>query len=260
MRTTANIYLVNRLSTNFDVTGMVILSSPAKPKRQVLEMWYKRIKRFGLLTALNRLLYLKTVNRGLDTRALERHYFKADPISNDYQYADQILHTYNINSTEVAEFIKTRSPDLIAVCGSNVIKPEIFTLAPKGAINIHAGITPDYRSANPVEWALYNRDFKKIGVTIHFINEGIDTGDVLYQQVTDIEPGDTVFSLYCKNALNGAELMIKAISDIFSGKVKPWQPDTRKGKHYLSIKYGLVQHLRTKRNLRRYNAGGFAKD
>ena len=249
MRTSGNIYLVNRLTEFFNIVGMVVLSPPIKSRKEVYETWYRHLKKHGILITLNKFLFLKLANKKVDRIAIEKKYFGENSNSKDYQYNEHVLYTYDINSLEVSEFIKKRSPDLIVVCGSNIIQPKIFTLAPLGAINIHSGITPDYRCANPVEWALYKKDFNKVGVTIHFIDEGIDTGDVIYQKTVKIEKGDTISSIYCKNTINGAVLMKKAIDDIALGKLKIWSPDTKKGNKYLSIQFGLLQYIRARKNL-----------
>ena len=242
MPTTGNIFLTNRLSENFNIAGMVILKSESRNKKQVRDFWLKKIKRFGFIKTLNKFLYYKASAKNDNSGSIEKSFFYPDEDEIGYKFKTDILNTYNINSIETAQFIMSKSPDLIAVCGSNIIKPEIFTLPPKGTINIHVGITPFYRSANPVEWALYNKDFDKIGVTIHFVDEGLDTGRMIYQKTAQIEKGDTVASLYCKNIVNGTELMVKTIKDIEADELKSFSQPLKEGKHYLAFEYGYWQN------------------
>lgn len=129
---------------------------------------------------------------------------------------------------------------------------KIFKLAPKGTINIHCGISPDYRSANPVEWALYNKDYRKIGVTIHYVDEKLDTGDIISQKTIVPGSNDTIESLYCKNIFNGAELMINALKNIESGKIQASPQIKGIGKHYNSIEFGLLQKIKVLYNLKKY--------
>jgi len=251
IRTPGNIYLANRLSKEFYVAGMVILKEEAKSKKQVMKFWARRVKRYGFLKALNRYLYLKTRRLNEASKSVEKAFFWADKEVPRYEFQTDVLETTEINSDEVASFIKARSPDVIAVCGSKVIKPEIFRLALKGTINIHCGITPDYRSAHPLEWALYNRDFGKIGVTAHFVDEGVDTGDIIYQKIVKVEKGDSVSSLYAKSIVSGADLMIRAIRELEKGGLKGHAQPKGIGRHFLAFEYGYLQQRRVNHILRK---------
>jgi len=250
IKTPGNIYLANRLEREFDVVGLVSLVEKRKTRKEKWEFWLRQIERYGFSKVFNRYLFLKLSSRDRTAGSIEKSFFPFSSHNGEYLFQTDILETHDINSDDVANFISSRSPDVIAVCGSKVLKPKIFKLAPKGTINIHCGITPHYRSANPVEWALYNKDFEKIGVTIHFVDEGVDTGNVIYQQTIPVERGDTVRSLYCKDILAGAEFMVKAIKDITADTVNSFPLPKNVGKHYLAIEYGLLQHNMVQRVLK----------
>jgi methionyl-tRNA formyltransferase len=149
------------------------------------------------------------------------------------------------------KFIQLQKPDIIAVCGTSVIKPKIFTLSQKGTINIHCGITPEYRSADPVFWALYNNEPDKVGVTIHYVDEGIDTGDIIYQEPVEVTRDDNLSILYCKCIKTGAELMVKAIDDIEHGNVKTVRKDSISGKAYYHMDLGIWQHFLFQRKFKK---------
>jgi methionyl-tRNA formyltransferase len=245
-----NIYLTNILSKEFVISGMVILRDKKKTFQEKLSYWCKIIRRYGIFKTLNKYMYLKLGIKwcGNGKESSER-FFSNNDYEIEYNFKTNILETYDINSDQVMKFISELAPDSIAVCGSKVIKAKIFKLAPNGTVNIHCGIVPEYRSANPVEWALINRDFDKIGVTIHFVNEGVDTGKVLYQQKISVKTGDTISSIYAQNIKIGAELMVRALKDIELGKVSATDQALDKGKHYLSIEYGIIQNFKAKRIL-----------
>jgi methionyl-tRNA formyltransferase len=249
IKTAGNIFLVNRLAEEFDIQGMVILTFKPKTRKEKWQFWWKQMKRYGAYTTINRYLYLKLPKTDENSEAVEKDYFNPNDERNEYRFDGNVMLTEEINSDPVAQFIKNLSPDVIAVCGSSVLKPKIFSLAPKGAVNIHCGITPEYRSAHPVEWAIFNRDFDNVGVTIHFVNAGVDTGDVIYQKRVTVQRGDTIPSLYAKDIREGAELMVKAIKDIAQGTVRPVPQQRNAGKHYLSFEYGYLQNRKVRRIL-----------
>ena len=83
-------------------------------------------------------------------------------------------------------WVKCINPDIIVVYSmSQLLKENIFSIPKYGTINLHAGLLPNYRGPFPYFWMYYNTD-KKGGVTVHYIDEGEDTGDIIYQEVYDI--------------------------------------------------------------------------
>ena len=93
------------------------------------------------------------------------------------------------NFRELNKWIEIRKPDLIIVCGmSFLLKKEIFDIPKLGTINLHPSYLPKYRGPNPWFWMYYNME-KKGGVTLHYINEGEDTGDIIYQEEYEIKKG-----------------------------------------------------------------------
>ena len=98
-------------------------------------------------------------------------------LKNDKEFA--FLNEYKVedlNSSKAQIIIKDLKPDLILVFGTGILKKETFSIPKKGSINIHTGITPNYRGSKSEFWALYNNQPELVGYTIHCIDQGIDTG------------------------------------------------------------------------------------
>lgn len=131
----------------------------------------------------------------------------------------------NINSDRTSQILDEVSPDLIIVAGTRKIDTHIFQKARIGAINMHSGILPYYRGADSEFWALYNGEEDKIGVSIHFVDERLDTGDIILTQCQNIEPGDDYKSLRMKNILLGSEKMVEAIDLIESDRYNRIEQD-----------------------------------
>lgn len=251
-RTNGNIYLVNRLTSEFNVVGKVIEAPARRSREQKKAYWRGVAKKYGVFCAINKYIYLKSqplINSDKSNIEKQIYFEGREP---EYAVTLPTLQVRNINDDEAASFIRDLNPDVICVCGTTVLQPKIFGLSSKGTINIHCGITPEYRSANPVEWAILHKDFDKIGVTIHMVDEGIDTGSILYQQVVPVEKGDLEGHLYCKAVKTGAELMIRAVKDFDEGKASTWQKTGVKGKSFYSARFGFIQYLRMKKILKRY--------
>lgn len=102
------------------------------------------------------------------------------------------------------------NPDLIISSQGHYINKKILKIPKYGVINKHAGLLPEYRGAYPVFWAMLN-DEKKIGVSIHFMNDKIDGGDIIIQKEILISESDTFETLYSKVIKVTPDLFVKAI-------------------------------------------------
>lgn len=138
----------------------------------------------------------------------------------------------DINNPVYAEEIKRLRPDVIAVCGTSILKRPILTIPTKGVLNLHGGLSEEYRGVWTTLWAVYNGEPWKIGATVHYVSEGIDDGNIIYQGRPEISADDNHETLYVKVVKLGTALMIKAISDIQNGSIKSF-PLLKKGKLYL---------------------------
>jgi len=85
----------------------------------------------------------------------------------------------HINHPDVIKLIDECQPDLIAVFGTSLLKGELLEKGRLGIINLHGGLSPEYRGADCTFWALHNREPEKVGCTLHYINAGIDTGNII---------------------------------------------------------------------------------
>jgi len=110
--------------------------------------------------------------------------------------------------------LKRWNPDLIIVVAYGKILPkEILDLPGRGCINVHASLLPKYRGAAPINWAITNGE-KTTGVTTMMINERMDAGDILLQEITPIGPQETSADLHTRLADIGAKLLIKTVEGI----------------------------------------------
>lgn len=106
------------------------------------------------------------------------------------------------------------NPDIIITCAYGQIVPKaILDCPPLGCINVHASLLPKYRGASPITQAIMNGE-KKTGITIMYMEEGIDTGNIIHASEIPIEPSDTYGTLAEKLSDLGANLLIKTLPSI----------------------------------------------
>lgn len=108
------------------------------------------------------------------------------------------------------EHIQSLNPDVIVVVAFGQILPESILNIPKyGCINIHGSLLPYYRGAAPIQWSILNEE-SKTGVTIMYMDKGMDTGDMLLKKEMPIEKTDTYESLHDKMKIVGVEALKEA--------------------------------------------------
>lgn len=118
------------------------------------------------------------------------------------------------------ELIKELKPDMIISCGFRYIVPkEILVIPPKGCINIHSGYLPYNRGANPNVWSIV--EGTPAGVTIHYMDEGVDTGPIIAQREIEVSFSDTAKDLYSKLGDAEFELFKQIWSKIKTGNIEP---------------------------------------
>ncbi|MBD5093194.1 MAG: methionyl-tRNA formyltransferase [Subdoligranulum sp.] len=116
-----------------------------------------------------------------------------------------------------AEEIRKLSPDLIVVVAyGRILPPEVLAIPPRGCINLHVSLLPQYRGAAPVQWAVINGD-KETGVSIMYLNEGLDTGDILRVEPIAIGENETAGELFERITETGAKTLLAAIDEIAAG-------------------------------------------
>lgn len=120
----------------------------------------------------------------------------------------------NINSIESQVEISSLNPDLICVCHfEKILKNNIISIPKLGAINLHPSLLPKYKGLSPQHWPIINGD-KETGVTIHFIDENIDTGDIIIQEKIPLSGHEYIaelqlnmIPLYKKIYLNALDIL-----------------------------------------------------
>lgn len=156
-----------------------------------------------------------------------------------------------INQKSVIEQLKYAKPDVIVVAAYGQIIPKaILDLPQYGCLNIHGSILPRYRGAAPIQRAIEERE-KETGVTIMWMDEGLDTGDILLIEKTKIKDEDNAQTLHDRLAEMGAEALIKALSLIQKGKATRTKQNNALSTYAKKLKKedGKINWARSKREI-----------
>ncbi len=130
-----------------------------------------------------------------------------------------------VRAPEFIEIVRELRPDLIVVVAFGQILPKGLLEIPKyGCINVHASLLPRYRGAAPLNWCIINGE-TETGVTTMLMDVGLDTGDMLLEKRTAIDPEEDTQSLHDRLALLGAEALAETIDLLKRGELKPQKQD-----------------------------------
>lgn len=137
-----------------------------------------------------------------------------------------------VKDEEFLALMEQIAPDLIVVAAFGQILPKRLLDLPKyGCINVHASLLPKYRGAAPIQYAILNGE-SETGVTIQYMAEGLDTGDILTKEIVPIAAEETGGSLYDKLAVVGAKVLDTALNQIAAGSASR-TPQNEAGANYV---------------------------
>ena len=161
----------------------LVVTNPDKPKGRGMKMIPSEVKEYALEKGLN-------IEQPLKVR----------------------------NNPEFVEKLKNINPDVICVVAyGKIIPKEILDIPRLGCINVHGSLLPKYRGAAPIQWAVLNGD-KETGVTTMFMDEGMDTGDMIEKEVVKIGDNETTGELWDRLSIVGANLLVKTLKLLENGE------------------------------------------
>ena len=130
-----------------------------------------------------------------------------------------VLQPISLKDPEFLEALKAWKPDLFAVVAFRMLPKVVWEIPKLGTFNLHAALLPQYRGAAPINWAVINGE-KTTGVTTFMIDEGMDTGGIMYRYDCRIEPEDTAGDVHDKLMEIGAKLVVNTVEAIIDRNVE----------------------------------------
>jgi len=152
----------------------------------------------------------------------------------------------SLNDPVVEAKLRELQPALIVFTGGGIVRQNILSAAGHGVINCHSGILPKYRGMDVVEWAVLEGGRDKIGCTAHFMDQGLDTGDIL--RIHHVHPvaGDTIKSLRAKIEAAMPAVLVGAAADFLDGKIPRIPQNLADGQQYFIMHRALHERASAK--------------
>jgi folate-dependent phosphoribosylglycinamide formyltransferase PurN len=250
-----DIWLINRIAAVASIEGIVLPPGLRFKEFGLFQVLKKTIKRSGPLEAMNQsLMYVyRHIFENRKDKAEMKKIFSDESYERIEKEGVDILYVEDINAQEVRDFIVSKSPDLIVASGTSILQRHILEAAKCGIINLHPGLAPEYRGRYGSYWPVYNREPELVGVTVHFVDSGIDTGAILAQGCVEYNWNDYVKTITYKQHKLGGELVVKCLTDFDRLAANAYHKKDCASKNYRTM--GLLQYLEAKRWIRKNRRG-----
>lgn len=157
----------------------------------------------------------------------------------------------NHNDASCRELLAAEKPDVLSLGGTRIIKPSILETPRRATVNSHPGLLPWLRGSASVGWALY-KDMKQ-GATAHFIDPGIDTGDIIVRRELPVYRSDTYESLNARVATLAGELMAESLTFLANGEAPREPQDRNVGETFKVIPEDLLEEGKQRLSEGRYS-------
>ncbi len=128
-----------------------------------------------------------------------------------------VLQPVKLKDPAFLEELKSYNADLQVVVAFRMLPEAVWNMPPKGTINLHASLLPQYRGAAPINWVLINGE-KESGVTTFFLRHEIDTGNILFTEKVTLTGRETAGELHDRLMYKGAGLLVKTVKGVESGR------------------------------------------
>ena len=208
--------MYHALASTFDVQCVIVEDKPSSKT-----LIQRRIKKLGIMKTGGQVLFMlgsKLVAKRAAPRIdqLVRQY-----ALDEAAVPENVIRTVDsVNSDETIRLLRDARPEAIVVNGTRIISKRVLAAVDAPFINTHMGITPKYRGVHGGYWALATGDPDNCGVTVHLVDQGIDTGGVLYQDTICPTPSDSFHTYPIHQIAKAIPLMRAALEDVRQRRIR----------------------------------------
>lgn len=151
----------------------------------------------------------------------------------------------DLNSPESERLLTQLDPDLLVIGTSRILRPHIISVPRIGVLNAHPGLLPAYRGVDVIPWAIHNGD--PVGISIHFVDPGVDTGDVVAQETIEVRSTDTLSAVKERAGQAAAEHMAETVRRLMAGQeLDPVPQRAEDGTQYYRMPLPLREQVQAK--------------
>jgi folate-dependent phosphoribosylglycinamide formyltransferase PurN len=206
----------NALEKEFHVEKVILESQVPR-----LTFLKRRIKKLGLTCVIGQIFFQVCIVPFLNKTSQDRIRDLNTQYGVDDSEVDpsKIIEVESVNSEQTATILKELNPNVVVVNGTRIISDRILKLIPAKFVNMHAGVTPLYRGVHGGYWSLVDGNLDACGVTVHMVDSGIDTGNILGQALISPQAQDNFVTYPILQLAAGLPVMVAVVNGLLEGDV-----------------------------------------
>jgi folate-dependent phosphoribosylglycinamide formyltransferase PurN len=228
--------IANELADHFG--PFTIIREHAEPKGLFLK---RRIRRLGAVTVMGQVAFSflsKLIAKRSQAKVAQ---IIADTDSDAAEPTDcTIVDVESVNGPDAIKALQSVNPDVVMVVGTRILKARTLMSIGAPFINYHPGLTPKYRGMNGAYWTLASNDADNLAVTLHLVDEHVDTGGILYQARCTMPPGNNITTYHYQLAAEARPWAVKAVEDALNHRLKPIKSDLPSKQWYHPTLWGYL--------------------
>jgi methionyl-tRNA formyltransferase len=164
------------------------------------------------------------------------------------KYEVPIVYCKDLNDRPVEVLLENICPDLVIFTGGGLIRKQVLEKTEAGILNCHMGILPQYRGMDVVEWPILEGNLDQLGMTVYFMDNGVDTGDILRKKRVQIQPGESIKQLRDRFEPIMCRHLVETCCEYLNGKIQRIPQKPEEGKQYFIMHRHLVKLAESKIN------------
>jgi folate-dependent phosphoribosylglycinamide formyltransferase PurN len=229
--------MINALVARYG-TAVHVIAEERQPKRDLIA---RRMRRQGVLTVIGQIgfvLLQKFIDRRQRTRV--REIIRELDLDVAPSASCEVYPVSSVNSMACRAALGMLDPAVVVVMGTRIIGKETLGAITAPVINVHMGWNPAYRGQAGGYWALASGDREHAGITVHLVDEGVDTGDILYRERFQPTKSDSFGTYYYLQCGAAREPLLKAVGDALRSGLKPFKDPGPSRQHYHPTLWGYL--------------------
>lgn len=243
-------YVANAIVAEHDVDAILVCDPvPARSWKTILKR--SPSKFFGKAA---RQVFLRAIG---DQSARERRLRRVlGPSSAAFSRPELVRAVGRPKSGHLVAALGELKPDILAIYGTGIIPDAALNLARRNALNMHTGISPEYRGVSCAFWPIRDGRPEMVGATVHECTSEIDGGKVYFRARASLEAEDDLHAIFARAVKTGAEGYVEVVGEALSGELTGVSQDLRDGREFTGNQLGIWAEVSTRIALRRLRMAG----
>jgi len=239
-------FVANEISKRFAVEAILIADSPKRRS-------WKTVLKKSRLEFLDKALWRGFLALTGDAKRREQDLKRVFGAENCDTFCnrDKIVRVGRPKAGRLLKEVERVSPDVIVIYGTGIIPDAVLSKASKKALNMHTGISPDFRGAACAFWPIYEGKPELVGATVHECTSRVDGGEIYFKSNTPLFRSDSLHAVFARAAKIGAQGYVQVVEQVIAGTLKGAAQDLTLGKEYRGSMRGFRAEFVARRRLSR---------